>query len=182
MKKVRMQPGSVAQLLNLKVMIVTYIPQCAPNGEAQTLPFVRSSVQRAMMRIARDIGAPIDLDPSQHLTGTEGMLLLEQANLLIAGTSVTGPEVRERFAQIGDSHGLDLLLLRSGAWPQSLDIHFHRRREWLVDYRPAWFDDRLWCMPMLEDDQPGVRASVEGLILFPCTSQKMLPFVKRWAA
>ncbi|WP_313231666.1 hypothetical protein [Sphingobium yanoikuyae] len=182
MKKGRVQPGSVARLPNLKVINVTYIPECVPNGGAQTLPFVRSSVQRAMMRIARDIGAPIDLEPSRQLTGTEGMFLLEQANLLIAGTNVSGSETREKLAQMGDSHGLDLLLLRSGAWPQSLDIHFHRRREWLVDYRSAWFDDRLWFMPMLEDGQPGVRASTEGLILFPCTSQKMLPFAGRWAA
>lgn len=182
MKKGRMKPGSVVRLPNLKVMNVTYSHACAPNGGSQTPPFVRSSVQRAMMSVARDIGAPIDLNPSRRLSGTEGMLFLEQANLLIASTNVSGSDTHDRLARMGDSHGLDLLLLRSGAWPQSLDIDFYRSREWLVDYRPAWFDDKLWFMPMLEDRQSGVKASTEGLILFPCTSQKMLLFAGRRAA
>lgn len=138
----------------------------AADTAAPLFPFVREAVQRCMMKVARDIGGPIDMDPGRHLPGTEGTLLLPKANLLIGGTSAFRPLHWDRFSEAGDRYSLDMLLVRFDAYQQSFDIRLQGEPEWLANYQPS-FDCGLWFLPVDEGEQPSVKASRHGLVLLP---------------
>lgn len=61
-------------------------------GSANGLPWIKAATHRAVMMLAADTGAPIDLNPERRFPGTQHAVLLEGANLLIAGIR-TGPDI-----------------------------------------------------------------------------------------
>ena len=136
-----------------------------PIAGAQTLPFVRGAVHRSMMKVAHDISGPLDLDPSRHLGGAHGALLLPEANLLIVGTVVPRTLGRDLFAELGDRHGMDLLLVRFDRYRPSFDLRFHRQSEWLSNYRQCSEHGDIWFVPNDPFDHTAVLADRRGLSL-----------------
>ncbi|CAD7339356.1 hypothetical protein SPHS6_02414 [Sphingobium sp. S6] len=134
-----------------------------PGTGALTIPFVRDAVQRAMIKVAWEIGGPINFDPA--LRG--GALLLQEANLLILGTSAFRPLGEQLFGQIGDLYGMDTLLVRLDACECSFDLRFHGKGEWLSNYRQTLLGGQVWFVPAHEDQSPTVRADSQGLFLNP---------------
>lgn len=49
-----------------------------PAPGAQTLPLVREAVRRPMVKIAQEIGGPIDHFPERRFVNTDGALLLKR--------------------------------------------------------------------------------------------------------
>lgn len=134
-----------------------------PCSGAPTIPFVRDAVQRAMIKVAWEIGGPVRFDPAFG----GGALLLQEANLLILGTSAFRPLGEQLFGQIGDLYGMDTLLVRFDAYHCSFDILFHGEGEWLSDYRQSLLGGQVWFVPAHEDQAFTVRADSQGLFLNP---------------
>lgn len=134
-----------------------------PCSGVPTIPFVRDAVQRSMIRIAWEIGGPINFDPAFG----GGALVLPKANLLILGTSAFRPLGEQLFGQIGDLYGMDTLLLRFDAYQCGFDILFHGEGEWLSNYRQSHLSEGVWLVPAHEGQAPTVRADNQGLFLNP---------------
>lgn len=145
-----------------------------PIADAQTLPFVRGAVHRSMMKVAHDISGPIDLDPGRALDGARGALLLPQANLLIVGTVVPRPLGEDLFAELGERHGLDLLLVRFDRHRLSFDLRFHRQAEWLSNYRQCSENGDIWFVPNDPFDHTAVLADRRGLSLHRSASSSIM--------
>lgn len=136
-----------------------------PVAGAQALPFVRPVLHRAMMKVAADIGGPIDLQPHKHLVGTENAVLLAEANLLIMGTSTACPVGLYDFDTPGVQHAMDVLLMRFDGRKVTFDIRLHRADEWLEHYDRCYWEGQFRFRPIDDENLPIINASRRGLVL-----------------
>lgn len=140
-------------------------PMSRPSWDAQPAVFVREAVRRPMMKIALEIEGLIDIEPHRRMPGAEGALLLQEAGLLIMGTSQFRPLGWDLAEDLSARHGLDILLLRFDAFQVSFDVRLSSRNEWLTHYRRWSVDGELWFTPMEDDGSAYIKASRYGLLL-----------------
>ncbi|WP_234791918.1 hypothetical protein [Sphingobium yanoikuyae] len=128
------------------------------------LPWIKPATHRAIMMLAANIGGPIDIAPELRFPGTQHAVLLEGANLLIAGTR-TGPNIGlYDFGAVARQHGMDLLLARFSGPIASYDIYRCDANKWFTAYHRV-FEDRPWfCPPGDVVDQPFILAHRRGLL------------------
>lgn len=136
-----------------------------PSWDAQPPTFVRDAVRRRMLQVAFEIGGLIDVEPHHRLAGTEGALLLQEAGLLIMGTSQFRPLACDLAEDISARYGLDVLLLRFDAYQVSFDICMCNRKAWLTHYRRLSVGEGLWLVPQEDGSGPNIRADRTGLTL-----------------
>ena len=136
-----------------------------PSWDAQPPTFVRDAVRRRMLQVAFEIGGLIDLEPHHRLAGTEGALLLQEARLLIMGTSQFRPLACDLAEGISARYGLDVLLLRFDAYQVSFDICMRNRDAWLTHYHRWSVGEGLWLVPEEDGSGPYMRADRTGLIV-----------------
>ena len=140
-------------------------PMSRPSRDAQPAVFVREAVRRPMMKIAQDIEGLIDIEPHRRIPDAEGALLLQEAGLLIMGTSQFRPLGWDLAEGLSDQHGLDILLLRFDAYQVSYDLCLRSRAAWLMQYRRWSVEGELWFIPSQDDGSPYVKAGRYGLLL-----------------
>lgn len=134
-------------------------------GNVTSLPWIKAATQRALMKTAADIGGPVDLNPDRRFPGTENAILLEGANLLIAGTH-TGPSIGlPDFREAAKRHGMDMLLARFAGSVMSYDIYRYRADDWLTGYQRAYCEGSFWFCPPDDTSLPFIKAGNRGLIL-----------------
>lgn len=136
-----------------------------PIRDAWTLPLVREAGRRPMLKVAHEIGGLIDFVPHHRVADAERALLLQEAGVLIMGTSRFRPLGWDLAENISSRHGLDVLLLRFDAYRISFDICMKSRRSWLADYHRWSIDGELWFIPGEDDGSPYVKASRYGFLL-----------------
>ena len=140
-------------------------PMSRPSRDAQPAVFVREAVRRPMMKIAQEIEGLIDIQPHHRMPGAEGSLLLQEAGLLIMGTSQFRPLGWDLAESLSARHGLEILLLRFDAYQISFDLCLRGRTAWLTQYRRWSVDGELWFVPAEDDGSPYVKSSRYGLLL-----------------
>lgn len=136
-----------------------------PAWDAQPPTFVREAVRRRMLQVAYEIGGLIDFGPQRRLRDTEGALLLQEARLLIMGTSQFRPLAFDMAEDISARHRLDVLLLRFDAYQVSFDLCMGNRDAWFTHYHRRSLGAGLWLVPQEDGCGPYIKADRTGLIL-----------------
>lgn len=128
------------------------------------MPF-RSVIRRKMKMLARAIGGRIDDTPDYRYAYTSGTLLIEDARLLVMGTSLPHHLIAGHAQQVALRHGFDVIVLRIDAGLASCDFYFHERRAWLTDYRRWDEHPGLVFAPRTGMQKHLVQATPSGLML-----------------
>src|SRR5258706_1576054 len=90
-----------------KILHMPCIPMRRPVVDAAPLPRPRDAVMRAMIAIAEEIGAPIDIDHGVLDAVLDGSLLLPRAAMLVVGTPCYRPVGFSEARMLGEYTGLD---------------------------------------------------------------------------
>lgn len=137
----------------------------APLACRPTLPWNKPTTMQAMLKIAADIGGPVDLDPGRRFPGISNAILLECGRLLIAGTrSAPGIGLFE-YAEAARPHGFDLLLVRNDGSDATYDIRHHQSGRWMTGYQRDDSDGSLRLCPLDNSDQRCIKVTARGLIV-----------------
>ncbi|WP_298671502.1 hypothetical protein [uncultured Sphingomonas sp.] len=141
------------------------MPIRRPNTGADPLPRPRQAIRNVMMKLAADIGGPVDLAPEQYDPCLAHCLLLPQAMLVIGGTPCWRPLVATEAARIADATGYDLILVRYDAGAVDYDLLFadHGGDGWLERCTARRGERGLEFVPA-SPAEPIVRVSQLGLV------------------